>query len=693
MMKRLRLNRRAYLALLAVIALLAVAYFPLSNTRAGNVGATILPNAAKPLVNPKYPQTPKFTYAGDAGAVSVLQSGTANPTALASADFDSDGAMDVVAGFSTKTGGVLALLRGNPNAYAPQDPSFYAKALHGSVPATFLSKATVFTIPESPDFIATGDFNLDGYKDVLVGTRGNGLYLLTGDGRGNLLPPQAVPVAGQVTALDVTSDGHVAVALDGPNGAQLAILAPSSQGLAESAIYPLAAKGEAVAWGNLGSGTDIAVGAGANVAMIYGPLVGNPKTETITLPFQVSALALGDFIWDRDGRTEISVLTDDGSIHILQHGTLDTRPLTAADAPGRRAALIARSKQPHNATSLGAWTVAQQLPFTASAPSGPVSASAFSSPRLAAAPTHDLMVLDAGRSQLNILDTSGTAASPSAGISFTGTPVAALALPQKINAARDIVVLTSAQASPLLVTSLTSLTLNVTTTADEDSAGICTSSSTTIPNPLSLREAVCIVNNSAAVTATINVPAGTYDLTSLETAELQVGFTPGANVSIIGAGATSTIIQQTDGSDRLIEVDPFLVGSIPFAVSNLTLALGNCTNLSHDCAYGGGAILAGGIAGDSLTLTNVVISNNSAGNGFGADGGGVAFTGPGMTVTNATFSSNTAYSDTSSTGAIGGAFEFESNADQPGNLVVTNSTFTSNVVTSGPLLSSPKAVL
>src|SRR4029077_9944210 len=107
---------------------------------------------------------------------------------------------------------------------------------------------------------------------------------------------------------------------------------------------------------------------------------------------------------------------------------------------------------PPNPTALGAWTVAKQIPYAGSAPSGPVSHSAFSSPRLASSSTHDLMVLDAAASQLHILDTSGTAASPSAGISFTGTPVAALALPQKINAGRDIVVLTSSQSAPTVVT-------------------------------------------------------------------------------------------------------------------------------------------------------------------------------------------------------------------------------------------------
>src|SRR5579863_2596869 len=231
MMLRPRLSRTCGLVLLAITTLLVVSYFPFAGTHAATTGATILPSAGKPLVNLKNPQTLKVTYTGSAEATAALQNGSAIPTAMAAADFDADGAMDVVAGYSTKNGGALVLMRGNPDAYAPTDLSLYGKAAKGNVPPTFLSKATVFTVPESPDLIATGDFNRDGYKDVLVGARGGALYLLTGDGHGSLLAPQAIPLPGQVTALAVTADAHGAVSLDGPNGPQLVILAPGAEGL------------------------------------------------------------------------------------------------------------------------------------------------------------------------------------------------------------------------------------------------------------------------------------------------------------------------------------------------------------------------------------------------------------------------------------------------------------------------------
>jgi predicted outer membrane repeat protein len=685
MMKRARLSRPFCVSLLAIAGLLAISYFPLSKIRAANAGATILPSAGKPLVNLKTTQNLKLTYAGPADAVAALQAGVANPTALATADFDADGAMDVLAGYSGKSGGFLVLMRGNPDAYAPTDLTLYGKAAKGSVPPTFLSKASVFAVPESPDLLVTGDFNRDGYKDVLVGARGGNLYLLAGDGHGNLLAPQAIPLPGQVTALAVTDDAHVAVSMDGPNGPQLAILAPGAEGLTAGATYNLPARGDAVAWGSLGGGADVAVGAGGNVVMIYNALGTNPQTETVTVPFQVKGLALGDFIWDRDGRTEISVLADDGSIHILQHGTLNTKPLTAADLPARRAAIRGHHKPaatPPDPTALGAWTVAKQIPYTGSAPAGPLSASAFNSPRLASSSTQDLMVIDAGRGQLNILDTSGKTESPSADVSFTGTPVAALALPVKINAGRDIIVLAAGQAAPMVIPansypSCVGTCFFVNTTADIDTINACTTSTTTVPPTLSLREAVCLANNNTPSTSIIYLSPGTYDLSLVmggETGELRVNTSgTGYNLTIIGTGtAANTIIQQTDGVDRIFEEDYAISGNNPFTIQNVTLTGGNCTNTTtNDCNFDGGAILAGAFSGDDLTLTNVVMSNNAIPNNNDL-GGAIDFETPAnLTITGTTFSSNSA-------AGAGGAIYFVEGPNGGGNLSVTDSAFTNN---------------
>jgi hypothetical protein len=695
-MKHPRLTRIWHFSLVGIASLGVLWIVPPTRTHAANAGPTLPAGAPKPLVNLKSRQTLQFTYAGSQDAVAALRAGTVTPAALAAADFDADGAMDVVAGYSMGSAGVLAVLRGNPEAYAPKDLSLYKKALQGSLPATFLSKASVIALPESPDLLVTGDFNRDGHVDVLVAARGGALYFLAGDGHGNLLAPTVVPVLGQVRALAADAAGHVAVSLESSTREGLAIFSPSAEGLAPLATFPLPARGNSIAWGSLGGSSDIAVAAGSNVTIIYNALTPKPQTETITVPFSVQAIALGDYIWDQSARTEIAALADDGSIQILQHGVLNTAPLTGAQLQGRRAIFSAKNlkslrNQPSNPTALGAWTVAKQLASSISASTGPLSPSAFSTPRLAATPTHDLMVLDAGRNQLNIFDTSGTAASPTAAVSFSGAPVAALALPQKINAVRDIVVLTSSQSAPMLITALGSATLNVNTTADVDSVNACATNSTVTspPSTLSLREAVCIANNNGAGTYTINVPAGIYDLaistyggngSESSGGELQVGITAGTNVTISGAGQTSTIIQQTNGKDRLIEQDQLVAGNISITLQYLTLTGGLCDDSTGlDCEYNGGGAILGGAPGDNMTITNVTLSNNesnpSTTDDYAENGGAISYVGGDLTITGSTFTSNKA-------SAYGGGLYAEvgySDGNIPSNFIITNSTFTNNI--------------
>jgi hypothetical protein len=644
----------------------------------------------KPLVNLRNARTLAVEPSGPAEVVRALGS-ESTPTALAVGDFDADGAPDLVTGYRTANGGVVTLTRGNPDAFAPTDPTLFQKAIEGNVPATFVGTTAAFAVPKSPDFLAVGDFNRDGFRDLLVGTNGGKLYLLAGDGHGNLGKAQAVTLTGAVRALDVLADGHTAVSVEGPEGPQVVILAPGTTGMTVVAVFATPGVATSLAWGSLGSGADLAVGAGDSVMLIYGALGQHPQTETVGLGFSVAAVTVGDYIWDRDGRQEIAVLGSDGAVRILEHGTLDTRPLTTADAAGRRAALRARPGDTPNAMALGPWTVAKQLPYAGSAVTGPVASTGFSSPRLAASKTYDVMVLDAGKNRLSILDTSGETANASAAMDLSGTPVAAVALPQKINAARDVVVLTTG-ATPLVVAEdAPDPTFNVNTTADIDTVGACATNSTVTSSTgtLSLREAVCEANNNGAATSVINVPAGTYDLafstfgggdSGSSSGELQVGLTAGANITISGAGQGDTLIQQTNGKDRIIEQDELYDGNISVTVENVTLQLGSCTVNGLDCTYGGGAILGLGNTGDALTLTDVTVNENNSGGTD--DGGGIAATGNGtLTITGSTFSNNTAPSGTNG-GAAGGGLYFNINASA-GGASIMSSTFTGNSSTLG----------
>jgi hypothetical protein len=128
-----------------------------------------------------------------------------------------------------------------------------------------------------------------------------------------------------------------------------------------------------------------------------------------------------------------------------------------------------------------------------------------------------------------------------------------------------------------------STTLTVSTTSDTNPAsGPCASNSTTPPSPLSLRDAVCVANNTGGA-VTISVPSGTYDLSN---GELDVGLNSGQDVTITGAGAASTVID-AQGQSRVLNFDTNLVGGISASVSGVTITGGS------DSTFGGAGIIAG----------------------------------------------------------------------------------------------------
>src|ERR1051326_5762675 len=214
--------------------------------------------------------------------------------------------------------------------------------------------------------------------------------------------------------------------------------------------------------------------------------------------------------------------------------------------------------------------------------------------------------------------------------------------------------------------------ITVDRTDDVFSASACTAA----PNDCSLRGAVAFANLNPGTT--INVPAGTYSL------NIPGGATEGfngddsigdldvtaSNTAIIGAGAATTIIQQTQPNDRVLEVNPFLDANFTFSISGVTLNGGKETT-----AVGGGGMIAGSI-GNSVTVSNCVISGSSA-SGLGTlGGGGLLVTGGSLTISGTTFSNN---STTSSGGGLGyTAGDPLGRTPSTGTLSVTSSTFSSN---------------
>jgi len=226
-------------------------------------------------------------------------------------------------------------------------------------------------------------------------------------------------------------------------------------------------------------------------------------------------------------------------------------------------------------------------------------------------------------------------------------------------------------------------------------------------SPLTLRAAINQANNDSTASHFpyfITLPAGTYSLTQGELVAgqtsanyggtLTIGTGLGSNIVFLGAGASSTIITQSDGSSRVFILDAAGAGGETFTFSGVTIAGGNDT---FNDAYGtdglgGGGIFSGdeGLAGsagpDKLFLTNCIFANNKAGIGESTEGGGAAILNYGGSVymTNCIFTNNAVNRSASLNAAgnlFGGAVGFES-ADSGDTLTAVGCLFVSNSLTS-----------
>jgi predicted outer membrane repeat protein len=244
-------------------------------------------------------------------------------------------------------------------------------------------------------------------------------------------------------------------------------------------------------------------------------------------------------------------------------------------------------------------------------------------------------------------------------------------------------------------------TITVDRLDDTAAASACTGA----VNDCSLRGAVIFANahpgTSVAVGTEIIVPAGTYQLTIPGSAgsetnglcgnpnvgDLDVS---GNNTVITGAGAATTIIQQTT-SDRVICTNPSVVDNFVFTMSGLHITGG------RETTGVGGAGYVGGAYQNSTFISNCIFSNNQMTASASLGGGAIGLQGGDLTISNCTFggvnppgASQTDTSQANLSGTSGGAISYMSGdikcspcRTTTGTMTLTNSTFLNNVANSG----------
>src|SRR6185503_3437032 len=298
------------------------------------------------------------------------------------------------------------------------------------------------------------------------------------------------------------------------------------------------------------------------------------RLEQIALPFAVSAMALGEFIWDRDGRVEMAMLAQDGSIRIVAQGELDTRPITAEEILKMRRRMVRDREKGENerkrdareamtAASIAAetltWGVVEDLSplsndtMTASArvSDGLSPPPLLLSTRISAQPTDDKLIMNPAAGRVQVMYKPGPKAeddqvSPqsversSVAIEADGELVAALPMRLSVDGRPGLVVLGKGQTSPGFFVPLVATTFTVTRSDDPAPSGC-------VVGDCSLREAVIAANaNAGADTIVFNAGVnpvlsrtGTDNAASLGDLDIN------DSVTIMGNGSGSTLINTT----------------------------------------------------------------------------------------------------------------------------------------------------
>ena len=215
------------------------------------------------------------------------------------------------------------------------------------------------------------------------------------------------------------------------------------------------------------------------------------------------------------------------------------------------------------------------------------------------------------------------------------------------------------------------------------------------PDDCSLREAVIAANASIGVADSISLPAGTYNLTlgasgEDDAAEGDLDVVDG--VTINGAGAASTVVDQTVAGDPVFDIvlqstsDPEVeiagttvtggpAGGIRTTGPDPTTLLVTNSAVVANTNGGNGGGISTGSSGGTLTIDRSTVSDNSA----PSAGGIFVENGFAATITNSTISGNTA---TATSGPTGGGIR-TAPATSGTAATLTNTTVANNSAPAG----------
>jgi hypothetical protein len=548
-----------------------------------------------------------------------LEQEPAIPLALASGDFDEDGMADLLCGYKSASGGGLLVIH-RRNAHSIN--------LDSLSESPFVSPARVFATAEAMGLLGTGDFDADGHLDVVAtAIDSHALYLLSGDGRGNLSQAAPVELAGTVTAL-VTgemnrADGltDVVVGILGPDGPKAMIFeGPEGALKSKPEAFDLPAQATALALGQLDddSPADLAIAAGHDLVIVHGrdrklslEAVGRGEVAQAAIsrrsfPFALASIAVGDFTLD--SLMEVAMLSDTATLYLL----------ASAGGDLRRASLL----DGWSLKKVGQMNKAPRHDFT------------LTRARISTFSQDDLLIMDRANRQLHIFNQApsqiadlkiDTSAGPRlASLDVEGVSAAVLPMRLNTDALSDLLILKSGQNPLAVVLTGPVSTFTVTNTGDSGQG--------------SLRQAILNANaNTGPDQISFNIPgAGPHTITPLSAlpeisdpitinGSTQQGFAGAPIIELNGAGAGSGVdgLKITAGSSVVsgLVINRFSSDGIELSGNGSNFIEGNYigTNAAGTADLGnsihGLAIQNSNntIGGTTLAARNIISGNDNTG--------------------------------------------------------------------------------
>ena len=495
--------------------------------------------------------------------------GAAQPVSLTSGDIDGDGVADLLVGYSAPGGGVIAVHRGNLDAFAPQSDASLQAIGQSNFPSPFLTDANTFTVPVNPDFIAIGNFTGNGEQDMVIAARGgNALYVFQGDGKGGFGNPQTVALPGGVTVLaagNFGSSGHFTTVLVGIKGtgksSSLVALSGSFQGLTVAGTFPTSATVSSIDFANFGgAGRDAAFLAGGQIFILRSSSM---QIAPVSLPISARAFALGSFIFDRSGGTQIAVLAADGSVQIAARNEFDPRTYSIEEFSAIRQAKVLHQTPPMGplASFPTGWKIVDTFPGVGTL--APNQTPIFFRTRVTSNGGDDIMWLNASNGQMAVISHpdvqpgSQTFAPGQVSIKpYNGSPINALPIRVNIDGRPGVLAIHQGQVAPSVLMPIPDPTFFPNRFDDPVPTSPITNACNNISNAdtsssCSLREAVLRANTPVNTADTIQLAAGTYTLTrgriaspayDAVTGTLNINDTLTLTGTVDGAGNPTSII-------------------------------------------------------------------------------------------------------------------------------------------------------